>query len=87
MGQSIDFEAIYQNEVVDAPRNDHQLDFKKENAKYFTEGVCPECGKRELFSSNLTAYRLECSRDKRCQFDEKTRERYSDLFENQMAIK
>lgn len=82
MGQPIDFEAIYQKEVVDALRNDHLLDFKKENAKYFAEGVCPDCGKRELFISKLKPYRLKCSRDKKCQFDEKTRERYSDLFEN-----
>ncbi len=82
MGQPIDFDAIYQTEVVDALRNDHLLDFKKENQKYFAEGVCPSCGKRELFISKAKPYRLKCSRESKCQFDEKTRERYADLFEN-----
>lgn len=58
------------------------LDFKKESQKYFAEGVCPNCGKRELFISKAKPYRLKCSRESKCQFDEKTRERYADLFEN-----
>ena len=82
MGNRMDFDAIYRNDVVEALLNDRDLDFQKENEKYLSAGVCPRCSKRELFISKAKPYQLKCSRDGKCQFDEKTRERYSYLFEN-----
>lgn len=81
----MDFDAIYRNDVVEALLNDRDLDFQKTNDKYLFAGVCPRCSKRELFISKAKPYQLKCSRDGKCQFDEKTRERYSYLFEKQAS--
>lgn len=82
MGTRRNFDAIYLNDVVEALKDDRDLDFQKENDKYLSAGVCPRCSKRELFISKAKPYQLKCSRDGKCQFDELTRERYSYLFEN-----
>jgi hypothetical protein len=77
-----DFDEIYLQDVVDALENDRDLDFKKITAKYMQQGVCPNCGQRELFVSTDKPFVLKCNRLNECQFEGKTRERYSHLFEN-----
>ena len=77
-----DFDDIYSSEVIDALKNDRELDFQSINAKSMQKGICPKCGKRRLFISVLKPWVLMCNRENNCQFTEKTRERYSYLFEN-----
>lgn len=76
------FDDIYRNEVVEALENDLELDFQSITAASFQKGKCPRCGKRKLFISREKPFVLKCNRENNCNFEEKTRERYRDLFEN-----
>jgi len=76
------FEDIYRLEVVAALEHDHELDFKDIGSTYFQKGVCPGCSERTLYIARKQPYQLKCNRLNQCQFEEKTRERYSHLFEN-----
>ncbi|MFY0730557.1 toprim domain-containing protein [Pseudomonas sp. NFX15] len=76
------FEDIYRLEVVSALEHDHELDFKDIGSTYFQKGVCPGCSERTLYIARKQPYQLKCNRLNQCQFEEKTRERYSHLFEN-----
>ena len=76
------FEDIYRLEVVAALEHDHDLDFKEIGDTYLQKGVCPGCGERTLYIARKQPYQLKCNRLNQCQFEEKTRERYSHLFEN-----
>jgi hypothetical protein len=76
------FEDIYRLEVVAALEHDHELDFKDIGNTYFQKGVCPGCNERTLYIARKQPYQLKCNRLNQCQFEEKTRERYSHLFEN-----
>ncbi|MGH8386547.1 MAG: toprim domain-containing protein [Pseudomonas sp.] len=76
------FEDIYRLEVVAALEHDHELDFKDIGSTYFQKGVCPSCSERTLYIARKQPYQLKCNRLNQCQFEEKTRERYSHLFEN-----
>lgn len=76
------FDDIYRTEVVEALENDRELDFQSISDKYLQKGECPSCRKRELFISRAKPFVLKCNRENNCQFEEKTRERYSYLFEN-----
>lgn len=80
----IDFDRIYQLEVIEALKNDPELNFPtpKSTSKYLSGGTCPRCGEKELFISLAMPYKLKCSRIENCQFEENTRERYYHLFEN-----
>ncbi|WP_235861092.1 toprim domain-containing protein [Pseudomonas proteolytica] len=76
------FEDIYRLEVVSALEHDHDLDFKDIGDKYLQKGICPSCGERTLYIARKQPYQLKCNRLNQCQHEEKTRERYSHLFEN-----
>ena len=76
------FEDIYQSEVIDALKNDSDLDFQRINSTSLQKGKCPRCGERRLFISLEKPYVLKCNREENCQFTEKTHDRYRDLFEN-----
>lgn len=78
------FEDIYRLEVVTALEQDRDLDFKdmKPSGKYLQQGICPGCGERTLYIAREQPYQLVCNRLNQCQFTERTRERYSYLFEN-----
>ena len=77
------FDDIYRLEVVEALEKDLDLDFKDiKGPKYFQQGICPGCGERTLYIARKQPYQLKCNRLNQCQFKEKTRERYSYLFEN-----
>ena len=77
------FEDIYRLEVIDALEKDHELDFKDiRSPKYLQKGICPSCGERTLYIARNKPYQLKCNRLNQCQHEEKTRERYSYLFEN-----
>lgn len=78
------FEDIYLNEVVEALKQDRDLDFQTIDTKYMQKGVCPnpKCGERTVYIAIDKPYRLKCNRLNNCQYEEKTRERYRYLFEN-----
>lgn len=78
------FDRIYLEDVIPALEHDRELSFlpKDANAKYFNKGVCPGCGERTLYISKEKPFQLKCNRLNECQFEEKTRDRYRDLFEN-----
>lgn len=76
------FDSIYRNEIIEALKNDLELDFQSITDRSFQKGKCPRCGKRELFISREKPFVLKCQREKKCEFTEKTRDRYRDLFEN-----
>lgn len=76
------FEDIYQSDVIDALKNDRDLDFQLINRTSLQKGTCPKCGERRLFISLEKPYVLKCNRENNCQFTENTRDRYRDLFEN-----
>ena len=77
------FDDIYRLEVVDALEKDLDLDFKDiKSPKYLQQGICPGCGERTLYIARQQPYQLKCNRLNQCQYEEKTRERYSYLFEN-----
>lgn len=76
------FDEIYSVDVIEALKNDRELDFQLVTEKYLQKGVCPKCGERRLFISQAKPWVLKCNRENDCQFEEKTRERYSYLFEN-----
>jgi hypothetical protein len=76
------FDDIYHKEVVEALEKDRQLDFASITEKYLQKGVCPKCGERSLYIAREQPFQLKCNRLNQCQHEERTRERYSDLFEN-----
>lgn len=76
------FDDIYLKEVVEALEHDAQLDFEDLGKKYLQKGKCPKCGDRTLYIARKQPFQLKCNRLNQCQFEEKTRERYSYLFEN-----
>lgn len=51
-------------------------DFKDVEGEYFSRGICPECGKRELFISKEHPWRLCCNRRNKCGFSASTFELY-----------
>ena len=51
-------------------------DFKDVEGEYFGRGICPECGKRELFISKDQPWRLCCNRRNKCGFSASTFELY-----------
>ena len=78
------FDDIYLEEVVEALKHDRELDFESIGPKYLQKGVCPnpKCGERTLYIALDKPFQLKCNRLSHCQYEEKTRERYSHLFEN-----
>ncbi|EGM7724154.1 toprim domain-containing protein [Escherichia coli] len=53
--------------------------FKEEN-NYLRYGVCPQCGKKELFTSLEKPYIVHCGRENKCGTDLLTKELYPDVF-------
>ncbi|MGK4311679.1 toprim domain-containing protein [Pseudomonas mosselii] len=78
----MNFEDIYRLDVIQALEHDNQLDFKDISDTYLQKGICPKCGHRTLYISRKQPFQLACNRLNECRHTEKTRERYSYLFEN-----
>ena len=63
--------------------NDPELKFSKLDAKgYMQEGICPKCGKKELWTYRESPWVLFCGRKNNCGKTFHVRERYKHLFEN-----
>lgn len=54
----------------------------KERDKYLQSGKCPQCGKREMFTSIENPYVVKCGRENKCGLEIVTKEYYADLFNN-----
>ena len=63
--------------------NDQELNFKKlDSGGYMQEGICPSCGKRELWTYRESPMVLFCGRRNNCGDTFHVRDRYKHLFEN-----
>lgn len=54
----------------------------KERDRYLQNGKCPQCGKREMFTSIESPYVVKCGRENNCRHEIVTKEYYADLFNN-----
>ncbi len=71
------------DDVLKALENDKELRFKKPNDNdHMREGICPACGKPELWTKRDQPWVLLCGRKKRCGDTFHVRDRYKHLFEN-----
>lgn len=69
-------------EIVSALQNDALLDFRQTTNNTLRKGLCPACGKRELYISIANPFQLKCPRDNKCGYEESTRSRYAHLWED-----
>lgn len=70
-------------DVISALEKDTELKFNKLDAKgYMQEGICPACGKKELWTYRESPWVLFCGRRKNCDETFHVRDRYKHLFEN-----
>lgn len=67
------------SEIVSALASDSQFEFK-DTGQYLNKGICPECGKREVFVNKSDPRRLQCNRLNKCDWSETTRALYPHLF-------
>ena len=68
---------FHQSELIKRLQQDYKL---KHKGDYLREGVCPECGKKELFISTKEPHYLKCGRESKCNWGMKTRDLYPDLW-------
>ncbi|EPV1495272.1 toprim domain-containing protein [Klebsiella pneumoniae] len=54
----------------------------KTKEKYLQQGICPNCHKREMFTSIEHPYLIKCGRENKCGHEFTSRSLYRDLFEN-----
>jgi hypothetical protein len=54
----------------------------KRRGDWFREGVCPNCGKRELFTHAIDPWTVRCGRENKCGFESNIKELFPDAFEN-----
>ncbi|QWP76069.1 toprim domain-containing protein [Lysobacter sp. K5869] len=66
------------NDIVKRLRNDFGF---KSRSGYLQEGKCPECGHKELFTSEAKPNTLKCGRANNCGAWVSVRQLYPDLFE------
>lgn len=61
-------------------RLDRDFQFKEEKG-WLRKGVCPSCGKKELYTKADTPWVLRCGRLQKCGHEEHVKDLYADLFE------
>ena len=54
----------------------------KRQGQWLREGVCPACGKKELYAYADSPWVLKCGRLNKCNYSVHVRDLYPDLFEN-----
>lgn len=57
----------------------HDYQFKEQNG-YLRSGICPECNKKELFTSMENPWVLRCGRENNCGADLSVKSLYPELF-------
>ncbi|WP_068634928.1 toprim domain-containing protein [Thauera butanivorans] len=62
-------------------RLDRDFAFKRQGL-WLRQGVCPSCGKKELYANADAPWVLRCGRLEKCGHVEHVKDRYSDLFES-----
>ena len=69
-----------QSEVL--RRLQHDYNFKTQSDIYLQQGVCPSCGKPELYTLKENPWVLRCGRLNKCGAEIHVKELYHDLFES-----
>jgi ssDNA-binding Zn-finger/Zn-ribbon topoisomerase 1 len=60
-----------------------EFGFKQNTAgDYLTEGKCPECGKKQLFTAYKKPYYITCNRRNKCAYEITVKQLMPELFEN-----
>ncbi|USD19789.1 hypothetical protein MJO52_11915 [Microbulbifer variabilis] len=79
----MDYSAI-NRDVLEALENDHSLKLVRNGTgdKEVLRGVCPKCDKKTLWIKVNKPITLRCDREDKCQYQERVRDRYPDIFEN-----
>ncbi len=70
---------LIKNEIIERLIAEFQF---KETTDFLRQGVCPSCGKKELYINKQHPWMLRCGRLNNCGYEEKTRDLYKDVFEN-----
>ncbi len=68
-------------EVLRRLETDYNLQPAK-GTKYLRKGVCPSCGKRELYSRSDEPWFIKCGRESKCGEQWHIKELYEDLFDD-----
>jgi len=79
MSSNNKYDPASEAEIVAELKNDPNFNFKHKGT-FLTCGVCPQCGKKELYVSKDKPWRVCCSRLNKCGYSESTREIYPHLF-------
>jgi hypothetical protein len=58
-----------------------EFDFK-DKGQWLREGRCPNCQKKELYTSATDPWVIKCGRIDKCRYERHVKELYPDLFEN-----
>ncbi|WGL95593.1 toprim domain-containing protein [Arsenophonus nasoniae] len=66
------------------PKLLHDFQFKQQNG-YLRQGVCPNCKKRELFTSAEKPFVLRCGRENKCGAEFMVKSLYPEIFDNWSA--
>lgn len=66
------------------PKLIHDFQFKEQNG-YLRQGICPECKKKELFTSAEKPFVLRCGRENKCGAEIVVKELYPECFNNWSA--
>ena len=56
--------------------------FGQTEGDWLQKGVCPQCGKKELFTRKSAPWVLRCGRVNRCGWEGHVKDRYPDVFDN-----
>jgi len=54
----------------------------KENGDWLQEGVCTQCGKKELYANAASPWVVRCGRRNKCGWEAYVKDLYEDLFES-----
>ncbi len=69
------------DEIVRALLQDSRFNFV-DRGGYLRQGICPDCGKKELYVRKSEPWRVACGRENKCGTSWTTRELLPQLFEN-----
>jgi len=67
-------------EVLDNIGRDYGL--KEARGEWLQKGRCPQCGKKELFTSQAKPWVLRCGRANRCGWEGHVKDLYPEIFDN-----